>query len=50
MCAAQMCATLSLKKTFGVLDYCQSNFEKCEIYQKTRQELAGLPCPADGDA
>jgi hypothetical protein len=45
-----LCLDMDSQKTFDVLDYCQSNFEQCEIYQKNRPALAGLPCPADGDA
>jgi hypothetical protein len=28
------CLDMDSQKTFGVLDYCQANFENCEIYQR----------------
>jgi hypothetical protein len=45
-----LCLDMDSQKTFGVLDYCQSNFEQCEIFQKNRPALKGLPFSVDGDA
>jgi hypothetical protein len=36
-----LCLDMDSQKTFGVLDYCQANFEHCEIYQKNRPATGG---------